>query len=518
MSTPVEAADGRQLYSVVLEAFRTAGINYRSKNPNASLIWYDTIKDADYWSELKPFQVVNRIPAINVICRKAPFVRLIQRIQPYFPNLYTFLPKSYILPAQNHEFIKAVVRHDRKHIIKPDNGSLGAGITVLTPEMSYSPTTNLAIAQEYVESCLVDSTKFDCRIYVLIASVDPLKIYVYRGGIARFCSQKSDQNSIYSQLTNTAVNKNNPDVDISSITKMVTDTFEKLKANGVNVDELWSKIDSAVVSTIIAAYGYIHSAVQSQCPSLGYPKCFQILGFDVLIDEKYNPTILEVNFRPSLETDTPDERKMKCDMLTSAMKIAAPLNEVQRIVAMSKDGITDPNEWRRYVTSNIQLIADMTRRVATTEKIGNFVRVFPSKHPNYTQWLNALDRVKIMSTSYEQTSYKMPVSVTPPKDAPAWKSVLSVRISGAPVAKRDPEPLPETKKPEPVIVKPKTQPQPPAPKKIDVKVKLEPVVLKEEVQKPPVTEKSVTLLKSATKGKPVVKKPVVPARSVRIGK
>ena len=526
MSGAVEAVDGRVLYRTVREAFRVAGITYKSKNRKAVLVWYDTIRDGDYFTTLQPYQIVNRLPAVNVICRKAPFVRLIQRMQPFFPNLYTFLPKSYILPVQEPEFLAAIAKHDRRHIVKPDNGALGAGIKIIEPGQDFTPGRNLAIAQEYVESCLVDSTKFDCRIYALIASVAPLKIFVYRGGVARFCSKKSSEGTVYSQLTNTAVNRQNPDADINKITRMVTDVFEVLSQQGVDKEKLWQKIDSAIVLTILAAYGYISEAEIRQCPSCVYPRCFQILGFDVLIDENYNPTILEVNYRPSLDTDTAAERDMKVDMLSSAMKIVAPFGEIQKMVNFAKEPFTDAT-WRSTLNRDPQLIAQINKELSFTDNNTRFVQVFPGKHPDYSKWLNVYDRVRIMPTGYEKTN-KMPVMVPGPTNAGTVTNILSVHIVEPKARVAVNELKAETRsentdhnpKPaEAVIVKPKTTTHPPA-----MSQTLKPVPAPTNAQAAigplstatPIGTTGSTPAKTVTRktirAKPTIKKPVVATR------
>jgi tubulin polyglutamylase TTLL6/13 len=63
---------------------------------------------------------------------------------------------------------------------------------------------------------LIEGLKFDMRIYVLISGIDPLRIFVYEEGLARFATEqyvppRSDNlENMFMHLTNYAINKNNP--------------------------------------------------------------------------------------------------------------------------------------------------------------------------------------------------------------------------------------------------------------------------------------------------------------------
>lgn len=43
--------------------------------------------------------------------------------------------------------------------------------------------------------------------------------------------------------------------------------------------------------------------------------CFELLGFDILIDTDYTPWLLEVNLSPSLSTDAPIDAKIKGELI-----------------------------------------------------------------------------------------------------------------------------------------------------------------------------------------------------------
>ncbi len=69
--------------------------------------------------------------------------------------------------------------------------------------------------QRYIRNpLLIDGLKFDIRIYILLTSLDPLKLYMYDDGLVRIATEKytEDAESIYDScihVTNFAVNKKN---------------------------------------------------------------------------------------------------------------------------------------------------------------------------------------------------------------------------------------------------------------------------------------------------------------------
>ena len=71
------------------------------------------------------------------------------------------------------------------------------------------------VCQDYIGNpMLLDGLKFDLRIYVSLISLDPLKVYVCKEGLARFCTEpykpldphKGTVNEL-AHLTNYSLNK-----------------------------------------------------------------------------------------------------------------------------------------------------------------------------------------------------------------------------------------------------------------------------------------------------------------------
>ncbi|OHT06269.1 Tubulin-tyrosine ligase family protein [Tritrichomonas foetus] len=402
----IHASVAQRGFPAVKEAFTSAQIPFSENDDGAILVWLDSLKEGDkVFQRLKPFQIINRIPNVNVLCRKAPLARIIQRIAPFFPNLFTFMPKSYILPFKNTQLVRALSRDNCCYIIKPDSGSLGQGITIVEPNTEFEPDDTMAVAQQYIDSFLIDNTKFDLRIYALVTSVNPLTIYVYRGGLARFCSEENDGDTIYSKLTNVAINHNSV---------LLTEVFKKMKNElNIDTDDLWKKIDAAIALTIISAASFIQKGVEWHCPSMsGYNRCFQILGFDILLDKKCQPYVLEVNYRPSLDTHNGDERRMKVDLIRSAILIGAPFHLAQHALSERKWAWTK-DSWEDFLrkTPEIASAADASRKNAV--KKSKYEMIWPSTDPEKKEWQKVYE--KAIELPLEQMpGITVPQSITGP--------------------------------------------------------------------------------------------------------
>jgi len=49
--------------------------------------------------------------------------------------------------------------------------------------------------------------------------------------------------------------------------------------------------------------------------------CFEVLGFDIMLDHKFKPWLLEVNHTPSFRTDTPLDKAIKKGLIIDTLNI-----------------------------------------------------------------------------------------------------------------------------------------------------------------------------------------------------
>ena len=270
----------------------------------------------------------------------------------------------------------------------------------------------------------MDGFKFDLRIYVLVTSCDPLRVYVYKDGLARFatvkyhnptngnmvssanwlgiclgpiptlslsvsavqkwqkarvmidcvviienefifflpplptilsnssplpppppppntCTHTYTQGDVYMHLTNYAINKHSKDFvrdDDSGSKRRITTVNKWFEDNGYDVKKIWHDIEvrppqggflsnlmallppssslsstfpalpsallypqDVIIKTLLAAHPILKHNYRSCFPNHNRGSaCFEILGFDVLLDHKLKPWLIEVRRNVSM--------------------------------------------------------------------------------------------------------------------------------------------------------------------------------------------------------------------------
>ncbi|XP_033323874.2 tubulin monoglutamylase TTLL4 [Megalopta genalis] len=238
---------------------------------------------------------------------------------------FNFMPLTFVLPDEKTDFQRYARKHPGIWILKPPCSCAGSGIKLVSRPQEV-PNDRLLVAQRYItEPRLIDGIKFDIRVYVLLTSVDPLRIYVYNDGLVRLATVKyvnhvSTLSNKFMHLTNTSVNKCSPDF-------VANDDPSKCKGNmwslsclwsylstveDANPIDIWTKIKDIAVKTVISTEPFLVNAWKKN--SVSSYNYYQLFGFDVLLDQQYHPWLLEVNTFPSMKPDTPLCRIVKCQL------------------------------------------------------------------------------------------------------------------------------------------------------------------------------------------------------------
>ena len=153
---------------------------------------------------------------------------------------------------------------------------------------------------------MIRGLKFDLRLYVLITSIDPLKLYIYEEGLVRFATEeytndpkKLSNNLIH--LTNYSVNKESEEFiynespgSYSGHKWSLSTLWEYLgSVLGIHTGTVWDQTKEVCMKTILCGHQHLQREVTRQVQS-GY-NCYKLLGLDILYDHNLKPWLLEVN-------------------------------------------------------------------------------------------------------------------------------------------------------------------------------------------------------------------------------
>jgi tubulin monoglycylase TTLL3/8 len=256
-----------------------------------------------------------------------------------FSPLWSFLPPKQSFDGSHNLWI-----------VKPALGTRGIGIMLINQREDFLllPHYAMYVVQKYIENPLIDSRpslraatgrrKFDIRQFALVTSLRPLTVFLFDQCYLRFCSDEftlpqvvnpplpvrfdpspddPQYQQLFAHLTNHQVQKNAPTFNQSQTIpedQMSCAHFRTLlNADAADGEDVWRErllpqIEDVVVSTLRA------------WPQDGHRKnSFELLGFDLMIDEQLHVSLIEVNTNPGLHMLTnivrPHHTRLQQDMI-----------------------------------------------------------------------------------------------------------------------------------------------------------------------------------------------------------
>ncbi|XP_060071589.1 tubulin polyglutamylase TTLL5-like [Ylistrum balloti] len=310
---------------------------FHEVHPNSSdynFIWTGGHLKPFTLRSLTEFQKINHFPRSYELTRKDRLYKNVQRMQQIKGmKHFDILPSSFILPSEYQDFCASFLREKGTWIVKPVASSRGRGVFLCNHPDQVPLDENLIVSRYLNQPLLIDGFKFDVRLYVCVTSYDPLVIYLFEEGLTRFATVKYEKSTRHIRnqcmhLTNYSVNKksddyvrnDDPDVEDYGNKWSLGALLRYLRSHGRDTTALMMRIEDVIIKSILSVELPIATACKMFMPFRG--NCFELYGFDVLIDENMKPWVLEVNLSPSLACDAPLDLKIKTNLICDLFSLS----------------------------------------------------------------------------------------------------------------------------------------------------------------------------------------------------
>lgn len=150
------------------------GLKHGSNNTEWDLLWSHDFPFRilqQQMRNLKTNQLVNHFPGTGFITNKVDFAT----------SQSSYIPPAFKIPEDKEKFLQySSANPDSVYVLK-DNQHRGVTIKDVK-NIDFDKVGNFI--QEYVTNpFLVDGHKFDIGVYTVITSVDPLRVYIYKGDV-----------------------------------------------------------------------------------------------------------------------------------------------------------------------------------------------------------------------------------------------------------------------------------------------------------------------------------------------
>lgn len=343
-------------------------------NSEWDIIWADRewMREIFDSIHLQTYQKVNHFRNHNELTRKDLMAKNIKRMKRKLmksgkiskANEFNFIPQTYCLPLEYAIFVEEFKKQQKqitspnssissnssiRWIMKPVGKCQGKGIFLfnrlsdikdwkksmnhynINDEQSSVIIPESYIVQKYISNpLLIGYKKFDLRIYVLVTNYSPMTVYIYRSGFARFsiskyCNSISNLDNSFMHLTNAAIQKNADEYcrendlkwNLRSLKLYFVNKFGEKKCN-----QMFEHMQKVIIQSLLSVQHLI----------INDKHCFELYGYDIMIDDSLKVWLIEVNAAPSLSSSSDEDYLLKFALINDCMDIVMEQKSDQNIL------------------------------------------------------------------------------------------------------------------------------------------------------------------------------------------
>ncbi|CAH1792274.1 unnamed protein product [Owenia fusiformis] len=283
----------------VLAVFSRIGYMRGTESSDWDVLWshdYPFSKLRDVIQNIKPHQRVNHFPGSGFITNKVSLA-----LSPL-----KHIPRAFKMPADRDALLMYAKEHPDTMWVQKSNNHRGVKITKM---QDLDLSADKTFIQQYVDHpFLIDGRRFDIGLYVVITSINPLRLYVHDSEwLLRFCPHDyypfdptdTDKYVIGDDYT--------PTWQMQSLKQMHTELsyshkdtlMNYLKMNGRDGAKLQRMMYEGVLEVLLNKEEKLVESTNNYKSSLNF---FEMVRFDYVLDDELNVYLMEVNMSPNLSS------------------------------------------------------------------------------------------------------------------------------------------------------------------------------------------------------------------------
>ncbi|KAK8880655.1 positive regulation of cilium movement [Tritrichomonas musculus] len=308
----------------IMDVMRSLGIHI-DKNSIFDFYWFDGSMPINKYHMFDPSKRLNRIPGLNEICDDLHLFSCLKIMKEKNPGIYTdFIPANYLSQEEYNKDKANLSKEGQWLLFRKSNAQL------IEDPLNTVLSSN-EIVKKLITPFLIDSHKFELRMYAIISNLEPLTIYCYNEGIANFCAEPYETPNSENKPKYIFNAKYIPKESQFNYYRRASAIIEIVSKKNPNI---LKRIKEIIVLSIYSILSDMKEKAKTACDDNDdseelkispFQRFVHLVGVDIQIDEKGNPFIIGVKDNPGMKSTCNEENTIKKELIASQLAFIASL-------------------------------------------------------------------------------------------------------------------------------------------------------------------------------------------------